>query len=217
MDFLLNFLGAIVGLFLGGYLLLYGRRALWATAGIIGLAATANVLAVLVAGVDSGWDLIDLRAWALLGIALAVGVVGLILGRAAPKLAVQLIGFVAGADVMLWFYDILAYIITDLARLSEQFVFWIALVLIIVGGLGGLWFVRNYRDEGLILISMVVGTEMIVLGMGLDTNSSWTAVVALSLALFSVIYQYAAYQRELNPDGSQGLGEYRPPPTELAP
>ena len=47
MDFLLNLLGLLVGVVLGGYILLFGRRALWATSSIITLAATANLLEAL--------------------------------------------------------------------------------------------------------------------------------------------------------------------------
>ena len=203
MNLIYYLLGLVVGVVLGGYILLYGRRALWATLGIVGLAATANLLAVLVAGVDTGRDLIRLQAWNLLGIALAVGVLGVILGRVTPSLAALLIGFVAGANVALWLYDISAYLITGVAQLSDQVALWVGLVIIVLGGLAGLWFVRTYRDEALILITMVLGTQLIVLGLGLNTNSSWTAIIVLCLALLGVVRQYADYVLELNGDASQ--------------
>ncbi|NJN53743.1 MAG: hypothetical protein HC804_02665 [Anaerolineae bacterium] len=53
LDFIFDLLWLILGLLLGGYILLFGRRAVWATLGVIGLAATANLLAVFVAGADS--------------------------------------------------------------------------------------------------------------------------------------------------------------------
>jgi hypothetical protein len=218
MEFLLYLLGLILGVVLGGYILLYGRRSLWATLGIVGLAATANLLAVLVAGVDTGRDLIYGQAWDLLGIALAVGVVGVVLGRFAPALAVLLIGFVAGADVALWLYDISAYLITAVAQLSEQIALWVGLGIILLGGLAGLWFVRKYRDEALILITMVLGTQLIILGLGISTRSSWTAIVALGLALFGVVRQYADYLSESEGDASRSAEDYQsplgPPPLE---
>jgi hypothetical protein len=218
MEFLLYLLGLILGVVLGGYILLYGRRSLWATLGVVGLAATANLLAVLVAGVDTGRDLIYGQAWDLLGIALAVGVVGVVLGRFAPALAVLLIGFVAGADVALWLYDISAYLITAVAQLSEQIALWVGLGIILLGGLAGLWFVRKYRDEALILITMVLGTQLIILGLGISTRSSWTAIVALGLALFGVVRQYADYLSESEGDASRSAEDYQsplgPPPLE---
>lgn len=214
LDFLLNLLGLLVGVVLGGYILLFGRRALWATSGIITLAATANLLAVLAAGVTSGWDLIELQAWSLLGIALAAGVAGMALGRTKPEAAVAVIGFVAGADLALWIYDISFYVITAVAQLSEQIAVWIGLVFILIGGLFGLWFIRHYRDEGLIIITMVLGTEMIFRASGLSESSSLTAVIILSLALVSVVVQYADYLRELK--ANTPLATLQPSPSSVA-
>lgn len=197
MDFIFYLVWLLVGVFLGGYILLYGRRALWATLGIVGLVGTANLLAVLVAGADSGRDLITQQDWTLVGIAVGVGVLGLVVGRIASVLAVMLIGFVAGANMALWLYDILAYVLTAIAQLSNQITFWIGVAIIVLGGLCGLWFVRNFRDEAMILITVVLGTQMIGLGLGLSTSSSFTAVVALCLLLFGIIWQYADYVREL--------------------
>jgi hypothetical protein len=203
MEFILYLLVLVLGVGLGGYILLYGRRALWATLGIVGLVATANLLAVLVAGVDTGRDLIYGQAWDLLGIALAVAVVGLVLGRFASALAALLIGFVAGANVALWLYDITAYLITAVAQLSEQVALWVGLGIIVLGGLAGLWFVRKYRDEALILITMILGTQLIIIGLGISTRSSWTAIVALVLALVGVVRQYADYASESEGDAAR--------------
>ena len=218
MAFILYLVVLVLGVVLGGYILLYGRRSLWATLGIVALMTTANLLAVLVAGVDTGRDLIYGQAWDLVGIALAVGVAGLVLGRLAPTLAVLLIGFVAGANVALWLYDITAYLITAVAQLSEQIALWVGLGIILLGGLAGLWFVRKYRDEALILITMILGTQLIIIGLGISTSSSWTAIVALVLALVGVVRQYADYLNESEgdavrtPDDRQNpLG---PPPLE---
>jgi hypothetical protein len=197
LDFVINLLWALAGVALGGYILLFGRRALWATLGIIGLAATSNLLAELIAGAASGWDLLEQQAWGLLGIALAASALGVFLGWAKPALAGALIGFVAGANLALWFYEIVFYGVTAVAHLSEQIAVGIELGLVLIGGLAGLWFVRRYRDEGLILITMALGTEMIFRALGLSESSSLTAVVILSLALVSVIVQYADYLREL--------------------
>jgi hypothetical protein len=218
MEIILYLVVLVLGVGLGGYILLYGRRALWATLGIVGLLTTANLLAVLVAGVDTGRDLIYGQAWELVGIALAVGVVGVVLGRFAPALAVLLIGFVAGAGVALWLYDISAYLITAVAQLSEQIALWVGLGIILLGGLAGLWFVRKYRDEALILITMVLGTQLIILGLGISTGSSWTAILALILALVGVVRQYADYAGEGEGDGSRSAEDYQnplgPPPLQ---
>lgn len=186
---------AFVLVLAGAYILFAGRRALWATLGILALWATANILAVLVAGVSNGRELLAIQDWTLVGIALAAGLLGMLFGRFLPGLAMSLIGFIAGADVALWLYDIAAYMITDLANLSEQTALIAGVVLILIGGLLGLWFIRKTRDEGLILISMIIGVELIQDALRLDPSSSWTAIAILSLALAGVLVQYTDYMR----------------------
>ena len=197
LQFLLNLLLALVGVVLGGYILFVGRRALWATLGIIALASVANLLAVLVADVDTGLELLDIQAWPSVGIAVTAGVLGIIIGRYWPNIAVPLIGIIAGANAGLWMYDIAAYLVIDAAKLSEQVAIVIGLVVILIGALFGLWLMRQSRDEALILVTMFVGTELIQDALRLSRTSSWTAIIILSLALAGMLVQYANYLREI--------------------
>ena len=196
-DFLIDSLSTVILVVLGGYILFAGSQQIWATAGVVGLTVTARLLSVLVAGFDTGRELIEYREWELLGLAVLVGVVGIVLGRLKPNLAALLIGFAAGADLALFLYDIAAYLIVDLARLSESLVVWVTLVVIILGGLFGLWLVRKSRDEALILITMLIGVQFILEVLGLDKSSSWTAIVILSLGLAGMLVQYSFYLREV--------------------
>ena len=84
-----------------------------------------------------------------------------------------------------------------LAQRSESLVTWVTLVVIIVGGLAGLWLVRKSRDEALILITMLIGVQFILEVLGLDKSSSWTAIVILSLGLAGMLVQYSFYLREV--------------------
>lgn len=195
--FVLNFIGALIGIVLGGYILFAGRHAIWATLGIVSLAAAADLLAVLVAGLDSGRDLITAQAWGLLGIAVIVMVLGILLGRAKPETAVLVIGFIAGADVALWLYAISAYVMTTVAQQSAQTAMVVGVVVLVVGGLLGLWLVRQMREEALILITMLVGARLLQNALGLSSTSSWTAVIVITLALAGVLVQYALYLRDL--------------------
>jgi hypothetical protein len=197
LDFIQNLLWTIIWLLFGGYILFFGRRALWATLGVIGLVVAARLLAIFVAGADTGLALIELQAWGLVAIAVAVGVLGGLIGRYKPDLAVGVIGFAAGADIALWLYEIAGYLVTDVAQLPEQVVTWIAVGLIVVGGLLGLWLVRSYREQALILITMLVGIQMIQNALSLNSASSLTAILLLSLALAGVLVQYADHLREL--------------------
>jgi hypothetical protein len=179
--------------------------------GIVGLVVTARLLAILVAGLDTGRELIEFREWGMVGLALVAGLVGVVIGRLKPNLAALLIGVAAGADLALFLYDIAASLITEVARLPENLVVWVTLAVIIVGGLFGLWLIRQSRDEALILITMLIGAQLILDALVLDRSSSWTAIIMLSLGLAGLLVQYAAYlrqrkarseQREPGPDGS---------------
>jgi hypothetical protein len=195
-EFLIDALTIIIMLVFGGYVLFLGRRALWATMGIVGLTVTARLLAVLVAGLDTGRDLIEYKEWQLLGIAVLVGVIGLVLGRVKPNIAVFLIGFAFGADLASWLYNIVAYIVTDVAQLPDSVAVWVGLAVIIIGGLFGVWLVRVSRDEALILITMLFGVQFIQEAIALDKSNSWTAIIILSLGLAGLLVQYASYLRE---------------------
>lgn len=196
-DFLINALTTIVLVVLGGYILFAGRRYVWLTAGAVGLTVTGRLLAILVAGFDTGRELIEFKEWGMVGLALGVGLAGIIIGRIKPNLAALLIGFAAGADLALWLYDIVAYLVTDVAQLAENLVVWVAVVVIIVGGLFGLWLIRASRDEALILITVLIGVQFIQDALGFDKSSSWTAIIILTLGLAGLLVQYAFYLRQV--------------------
>jgi hypothetical protein len=197
MEFVSNLIWAIVIVGLGFYTLLWGRKVLWATLGVMALIATARFLAIFVAGVEFGRQLIELEAWDLVGIAFAAGVLGLILGKFKPGIAVSVIGFIAGADIILWFYEISSHLIVVVARLSEQIALGIGLLSLLLGGLLGAWLARKYGDEIIIIVTMLVGVQLIQDGFRLDSQSSLTAIIIISLALVGVLVQYADYLREM--------------------
>ena len=196
-EFLLQVAAIIVGLVIGGYILFAGRRVLPVTLAFVAFAASANLLAVFAADVNNGLELIDIEAWSMLGIAAVIGVVGFFLAKARPEIAVSVIGFVAGAELAVLFIEISDYWTISVIDQSEQMALWVALGLLVIGGLLGLWLVRVSRDEALILITMIVGVTIIQIVLGLSPTSSWTAILILSLALAGVLVQYALYIREI--------------------
>ena len=202
----------IIGILFGGVILFDGRRKSWATLGIVSLTVSARMLAVFAAGLDSGRDLIEFRQWDLATIAIAIGLVGVLLGWLAPKLSVLIIGFAAGADVALFFYEISSYLVIDVAQMSELAAQVVGLVMIIIGGLLGLWLVRRRRDETLILITMLIGVQLIQDAVGLNPDSSWTAIFLITLGLAGILAQYAVYLREQQ----QGQTELEPFASSIA-
>ncbi len=197
LTFLVQFSLTVLGVILGSYILLAGKRLLWVTLGIIGLTATADLLAVVVASLESWLDLPMGRFWWLSLVAVGVGALGIYIGRTNLNLAALLVGFAAGADLALWFYDIASYAWTAVAQMSAQTAVWVGLPILIIGGLCGLWLIHVAKDEALIIITVVMGAKIIYLALGMNDSSSFTAVIMLSLALIGLVVQYANHQRQI--------------------
>ncbi len=213
LSFLFGLLQTLIGVLLGGYILFLGRRQLWATSGIVFFAVAANMIAILVVDGDAGWDLIDMQAWGLIAIAIAIGVAGAVLGNVRPELAGVLIGIAAGANVALWFYDIAEHLITSVASLPEDTVIIVGLLLIAIGGLLGYWLMRSYRDEALILITVALGAELIHDALDLSADRSFTAILILGLSLAGILVQYGDYERKRR--AALGLTEPEPMPSSV--
>lgn len=205
---LLNIVITILALILGFYILTSGRRFLWATSGVIMTAASANLLSILIAGGERGWDLVERGQWQLSLIALGIGLVGVLLGRFAPVVAIASVGFLAGADIAHWFTEMLVYLFNQIATLPGNVALWIGIGLLFVGGLPGLYWTQRYPHRAVIIISVLVGLEMINMALGLSPTSNFSAVILLALALLGVVVQYAEYARETQkraPFGELGI------------
>lgn len=196
-EFFFELMLIVLGLGIGGYILLAGRRALWVTLGIVGLMAGAELVAVLALSLDSGWTLLREREWTILLIVLGFGVIGFFIGRHYPDLSVTLIGFLAWANIALWFNTIVHYVSTDVMELGTETAVFFNIPIFIIGGLIGAWLTRRYSDNLLIIITVILGVRLIGLALRLDNESSFTAVIILSLALIGIVVQYAQYLREL--------------------
>lgn len=215
LDFLLAILFFIIGIALGFYLLLYGRKGLVVTTAIICLAATGGLLALIFLGESSGWALTEGPDWRLLGITIAAGIVGGILGSRAEHIAASVIGFAAGAYIGLWFYDIAFHIVVDIGHWSEQVAFWVGVAILIISGLVGLYLTRRSEDVAVIMISVFVGADLIIRALGLSSSSSWTAVFTISIALLGLVVQYAQYLREVKGELNHFISDTGAPITEL--
>jgi hypothetical protein len=198
LNTLLNIIITILAVILGFFILIRGKRYLWATAGVIMTIASANLLAILVARLDNAWELIELGRWQLTLIALGIGLVGVLLGRYKPDIASLIVGFLACADIALWFSDILVYLFDSIAGLPGNISLWIGIGLLFIGGIPGLYLTRRYPRRAIIVISVLVGVQIINLALGLSPTSSFSAVVLLSLTLLGVVVQYAEYARSMN-------------------
>jgi hypothetical protein len=107
------------------------------------------------------------------------------------------LGFLAGAYMALWFDSIVFYLTTSTTTLPDNSDILLILLIVIIGGLIGMFLTRQFPNEALILIAMLVGVDTISQALKLDPTSIWTAIIILSLALVGVIVQYADYLRQL--------------------
>ncbi len=215
LDLLVAFLFIVVGLGLGLYLLLWGRKGLAVTTAIICLTGTGSLLALIFLGENSGWALTENPNWWLIGITVVAGIVGGILGSRAEHIATAVIGFFAGGYIGLWFYDIAHYLVVDIGNWSEQEAIWVGVAILIIGGLIGLYLTRRSDGVAVILISVFVGTDIIIRALRLSSSSSWTAVIAISLALLGLVVQYAQYLREVKGEMHRFVAETEAPVTEF--
>ncbi len=200
VDILLSILIFLVGIVLGFYLLLLGRRTMVLTTAIVCLAGASGLLALIFLNENSGWALAQSRDWLLLGISVAAGIIGGLVGGRNKHIAGGIIGFFAGGYIGLWFYDIAHYLIVNMAHWSEQLAFWVGVAILIATGLVGLFFTWRSEAVAVILISVFVGADLVTNALGLDPTKSITAVIALSLALLGLVVQYAQYLRETRAD-----------------
>ena len=197
LDFLMSVLFFIVGIVLGFYLMLLGRRRMMVTTAIVCIAATAGLLSLIFHNDSNGWVLVDIRDWLLLGITVAAGVIGGILGTRAQPLAVGVIGFFAGGYIGLWLYEIAHFIVVDVVHWPERTAFWVGVAILIVGGLLGIFFTRRSEAIAIIIISVFIGVDLIGMVLNLNPSKSYTAVIMLSLALVGLVVQYAQYLRDI--------------------
>jgi hypothetical protein len=133
---------------------------------------------------------------ASVGALIVLSVVGALIGRRWTRLAVLLVGIIAGGNIGSWFYEIVVHISTTLANLPESATGFIAGLVILIGAFLGWWSVRHYPVEALILITVVLGVHVLVRALPLNPDASLTGIVMLSLALLGVVFQYADYIRE---------------------
>ena len=207
LNFLITILFLIIGLGLGFYLLLLGRRAMVFTTALICLVATGSLLALIFLGKGAAWELTNEPNWVLLGITVASGIIGGILGSRSKHIAAAVVGFAAGGFIGLWFYDIAFYLIVRIAQWPEQVAFWVGVGILIVGGLIGLYLTRRSEGVALILISVFIGASLIIRALNLSSQNSSTAVISLSLALLGLVIQYTQYLREIKADRPRFVAE----------
>ena len=164
----------ILRLLAGFALLVFGRPLYWLFAALMGFLVGFDIAAVLLQARPE---------WVVLVAALIGGVIGALLGLLVQRVAIAIVGFIAGGYVAA---SLLLLVVPVLGVLGLTIVF-------IVGGTIGAIFASVAFDWALIVLSSIAGAAVIVNTVHLARPVSF--VVLLVLIVAGIIVQALLYTR----------------------
>jgi hypothetical protein len=161
----------------GAVLLTLGRKLFWLFVAGVGFAVGMFVTPLLLPDVPQG------MAFA---VAVALAVLGALLAITVQKIAIGLVGFIAGGLIAFWLLRALAL---DLGAIQ-----WLVFI---VGGILGAALLATVFDWGLILLSSLVGASLFVEGAGglLDLPASSLPIILLVVFGLGVLIQARLLKR----------------------
>src|SRR5881296_4418439 len=169
----MEFSVAIVGALIGVVILLFGRKLFWLCVAAVGFAAGVQIAPHLVHEPSS------LLA---LTVALVLGLIGALLALFLQKIAIAVLGFLAGGKLA---GAIAAAFFVHYAQYST-FIF-------LVGGIIGALLLLTLFDWALIVVSSLIGAHLIQSAIVLPPSGS--TIVFLGLAVIGVLVQAASLRR----------------------
>jgi hypothetical protein len=137
---------ALIEMVLGSVLLVLGRKLFWLFVAGVGFAAGMFVTPLLLPDAPQG---------VAIAVAVALAVLGAVLAITMQKIAIGLVGFIAGGLIALWLLRVLAL---DLGTIQ-----WLVFI---AGGLLGALLLATLFEWGLILLSSLVGANLLLSGAG---------------------------------------------------
>ena len=161
---------------IGAALLLLGRKLTWLFVGGMGFVLGLSLGQTLLRGQPQTTILI---------FALVVGVIGAVIAITASNFVIKLAGFVGGAAVALALLRVFG--------IDATLVMW--LVAAIIGGIIGLGLISAVVDWALIILSSIVGANLIQQATrGIDLVQSIPAIAVVAvLALIGIVVQSRAW------------------------
>src|SRR5881397_2396328 len=169
----MHFSVAIVGALIGVVILLFGRKLFWLCVAAVGFAAGVEIAPHLVHEPSS------LLA---LTVALVLGLIGALLALFLQKIAIAVLGFLAGGKLA---GAIAAAFFVHYAQYST-FIFEI-------GGLIGAVLLLVLFDWALIVVSALIGAHLIQSAIVLPSSGS--TIVFIGLAIIGILVQAASFRR----------------------
>ena len=169
----MHFSVAIIGALIGVVILLFGRKLFWLCVAAVGFAAGVEIAPYLVHEPSSLMALI---------IALVLGVIGALLALFLQKIAIAVLGFLAGGKLA---GAIAAAFLVHYAQYST--------VIFVAGGIIGAILLLVLFDWALIIVSSLIGAHLIQSAIVLPASGS--TIVFIGLAVLGILVQTAAFRR----------------------
>jgi hypothetical protein len=143
-------MNALIQIALGSVLLLAGRRLYWLLAGAAGF----------VLGLFLAQQVLDDASQAtILLVSLAMGGLFAVLAVVGQRFVIGLVGFLAGGIGLNWLFAAFSFTPAEPSTL-------LSLVIFIAGGIAGAFLLSRLFDLGLVLLSSLIGAELVLRGLG---------------------------------------------------
>jgi hypothetical protein len=169
----IHFSVAIVGALIGLVILFFGRKLFWLCVAAVGFAA----------GVEIAPHLVNQPSPLLaLTVALVLGVIGALLALFLQKVAIAVLGFLAGGKLA---GAIAAAFLVQYTHYST--------IIFLVGGVIGAILLLVLFDWALIVVSSLIGAHLIQSAIVLPPSGS--TIVFIALAIIGILVQAASLRR----------------------
>src|SRR6266850_7960590 len=169
----MHFSVAIVGALIGVVILLFGRKLFWLCVAAVGFAAGVEIAPHLVH---------EPSPLLALAVALVLGLIGALLALFLQKVAVAVLGFLAGGKLA---GAIAAAFFVHYAQYST--------VIFLIGGVVGAILLLALFDWALIVVSSLIGAHLIQSAIVLPASGS--TIVFVGLAVIGIVIQAASLRR----------------------
>jgi hypothetical protein len=157
---------ALVNIIIGALLLILGRRLFWLFVGLVGFLSGFNLAPQLLPNQPD---------WVILLAAIVVGLLGALLAIVLQRVAAGIAGFLAGGYLL---NNLLVTMGVDLATL-----WWITYI---IGGVIGFILVIALFDWALIILSSLIGAQLIVQSLVLASDLAILVFIVLLLVGIAV-------------------------------
>ena len=171
----MHFSVAIVGALIGVVILLFGRKLFWLCVAAVGFAAGVEIAPHLV---NEPSPLLALT------VALILGIIGALLALFLQKIAIAVLGFLAGGKLAG------AIAAAFLVHYGEH-----STIVFLVGGIVGAILLLFLFDWALIVVSSLIGSHLIVYQGAIVLPQSGSLIVFIGLAVIGMLVQAASFRR----------------------